>query len=184
MAKEPEIIHSCDGIEEYDNPLPGWWLTMFYGTIVWALIYWVLMPSFWFWDGSMKWSQNKRYDNEVKVAAEQTAKLASTQATAGGLQAMLADPKALEAGKAIFTQNCAACHGANAEGGIGPSLSHPPYWAYGKGSAEDIEFIITKGTNGTPGLNPEAKGGMPAWSQLGTTKIQQVTAYVHSLQGK
>jgi len=184
MAKEPEIIHSCDGIEEYNNPLPSWWLTMFYGTIVFALIYWVLMPSFWFWDGTMKWSQIKKYDNEVKVAAEQSAKVASTQTTAGGLQAVIGDPKAIEAGKALFTQNCAACHGANAEGAIGPNLHTPPYWAYGKGTPEDIEFIITKGTNGTPGLNKESKGGMPTWSQLGSTKIQQLTAYVYSLQGK
>lgn len=183
MAQEPEIIHTCDGIEEYDNPLPGWWLTMFYGSIVFALVYWVLFPSFWFWNGTMQWSQNKRYDEEMKVAAELASKQASTQ-SGGTLQAALGDPAALTAGKAVFTQNCAACHGATGEGGIGPSLANPPYWAYGTGTPEDIAFIVTKGTNGIPGLNKEAKGGMPAWSQLGTHKIQQVTAYVHSLQGK
>ncbi|HEY9854257.1 MAG TPA: cbb3-type cytochrome c oxidase N-terminal domain-containing protein [Stenomitos sp.] len=183
MAKEPEIIHSCDGIEEYNNPLPSWWLTMFYGTIVFAIVYQILFPS-WFGPGLLKWSQITRYDNEVKAAAEQTAKVASAQSTAGGLQAVIADPKAIEAGKALFTQNCAACHGANAEGAIGPNLHQPPYWAYGKGAPEDIQFIITHGTNGTAGLNKESKGGMPTWSQLGSTKIQQLTAFVYSLQGK
>jgi cytochrome c oxidase cbb3-type subunit 3 len=179
MPNEPEIVCSCDGIEEYNNPLPGWWVTLFYGTIVFAIVYQILYPS-WFGPGLLKWSQYKRYDQEVEAAKALAAKAGTAPA---GLASVLSDPKAVEAGKAIFGANCAACHGANAEGGIGPNLHQPPYWAYGSGKAEDLEFIVTNGTNGTPGLSKDSKGGMPSWKgPLGPAKIQQVVAYVYSLE--
>lgn len=177
MSKEPEIIHTIDGIAEYNNPLPGWWLTMFYGTIIFAVIYQVLFPS-WFGPGLLKWSQYKQYDHEMKVASD---KAATTAASGGSIAKIVNDPQAIEAGKAIFTQNCAACHGASATGGIGPNLVKPPYWAYGTGTPEDLEHIVMNGT--TVGMTPAAKGGMPAWGPiLGKTKVQQAVAYVYSLE--
>lgn len=178
MSKEPEIVQTIDGIAEYDNPLPGWWLTMTYGSILFSIVYWVLYPS-WFGPGLLKWSQYKQYDQETKVAVERAA--AGAAKVGGSLLAIVKDPAAIAAGKVIFTQNCAACHGAGGEGGIGPSLIKPPYWAYGKGTPEDLEYIVTNGTK--VGMTPAAKGGMPAWGPiLGKTKIQQAVAFVYSLE--
>lgn len=173
MSHEPRVVRTIDGIEEYDNPLPGWWLTLFYGAIVFAVIYWVLFPS-WLGAGLLKWSQAGQYDREVKEAA----KLAPRT----NLARMLRDPAAIAAGKAVFAANCVACHGANAEGGIGPNLHHPPYWAYGKGSPEDLEFVVNHGTTGVAGLNKAAKGGMPAWTSLGSLKVDEAVAYLYHLE--
>lgn len=169
---EPKILHTIDGISEYDNPSPPWIVATFLVTVAFALVYQVLFPS-WFGPGLLKWSQVKTYDHEVKVAAAVAAKAASAQSTGGGIEAIVKDPAAIAAGKAVFAANCAACHGVTAEGGIGPNLVKPPYWAYGDGKPADIEHIIAKGT---------AKG-MPAWEGvLGKTKVQQVTAFVYDLE--
>ncbi|MBO9541571.1 c-type cytochrome [bacterium] len=168
---EPKILHTIDGIGEYDNPSPPWIVATFYATVVFALVYQVLFPS-WFGPGLLKWSQVKKYDHEVQVASQVAAKAASSEA-ALGIDAIVKDPKAIEAGKAVYAANCAACHGVSAEGGIGPNLVTPPYWAYGTGTPADIEHIISKGT---------AKG-MPAWEGvLGKTKVQQVTAFIYHLE--
>lgn len=168
---EPQVIHSIDGIEEYNNPLPAWWLTLFYGCIIFALIYMVLYPS-WFGAGLLKWSQVSMHEAEVKAYADKAPK--------SGIATMLSDPAAIEAGKAVYAANCVACHGVNLEGTIGPNLKNPPYWAYGTGTPEDMVYIVTHGTTGTAGLNKEAKGGMPTWKALGAAKIDQVVAYIVS----
>lgn len=168
---EAEILHTIDGISEYDNPSPPWIVGTFFATIVFALVYQALFPS-WFGPGLLKWSQVKMHDQEVQVAAAVAAKAASPQA-ALGIEAIVKDPKAIEAGKAVFAANCAACHGVSAEGAIGPNLVKPPYWVSGTGTPADIEHIVSKGT---------AKG-MPAWEGvLGKTKVQQVTAFIYDLE--
>lgn len=170
---EPKILHTIDGISEYDNPSPPWIVATFFATLAFSLVYQLLFPSC-FGPGLLKWGQVKKYDQEVQVASQLAAKAASTQAEAG-IDAVVKDPKAIEAGKAVYAANCAACHGVNAEGAIGPSLVNPPYWVVGTGTPADIEKIVTEGT---------AKG-MPAWGGvLGKTKVQQVTAFVYSLEHK
>jgi cytochrome c oxidase cbb3-type subunit 3 len=168
---EPKILHTIDGISEYDNPSPPWIIMVFLATLAFALVYQVLYPS-WFGPGLLKWSQVKVHEEQVQAASALAAKAASTQADAG-IDAVVKDPAAIAAGKAVFAANCAACHGANAEGGIGPNLVKPPFWVSGNGTPADIEHIVTTGT---------AKG-MPAWGGvLGKTKVQQVTAFVYSLE--
>ena len=83
------------------------------------------------------------------------------------------DPKALEAGKAVFTANCVACHGAAANGLVGPNLTDN-YYLHGYGPT-NVYKVITKGV---------AAKGMPPWGFLGEEKIKQVVAYVLSLEGK
>jgi len=147
-----------DGIEEYDNPLPDWWLGLFIVTIVWAGVY---VVNFHFLSDD---SQEKRYAAEMAAAAERwpqkTAETGAVELTAENIAA----------GKEIFTVNCVACHGANLEGGIGPNLTDDE-WIHG-GNLEDIVRTITEGV-------PEK--GMLTWGPiLGPEKVAKVSAYVYS----
>lgn len=160
----PVLDHSCDGIEELDNPLPRWWLYLFYFTIVFAFGYAVYYPSFWFWPGTSGWSQEKQWASTAVI------KTASAAATDVSLVEMAAKPEVLEAGKKLFSSNCASCHGNNAEGKIGPCLTDS-VWKYGSEDKSILETI----RKGRP-------GGMPAWgSFLKPDQVDSVAAYVHSI---
>ncbi|MFT4623753.1 MAG: cytochrome c oxidase cbb3-type subunit 3 [Myxococcota bacterium] len=147
-----------DGIDEYDNPLPAWWVWLFGFTILWAIGYTAdyhfIRPT----------SQEQAYAAELAAAAEQwpTREVAAAD--------VAADPKSAEAGRAIYQTNCVACHGANLEGGIGPNLKDAE-WIHG-GSIEEVVRTISEGV--------PAKG-MLAWGPiLGPEKIAQVAAFVLS----
>jgi cytochrome c oxidase cbb3-type subunit 3 len=116
--------HSFDGIEEYDNPLPRWWVYMFYGTIVWGLGYQVAMPS-WFGHGTSGWTQLGSYAMEVAAAPKQAA-----DAGADAVLAAMKDPHEVLEGKAVFGRNCASCHGPKAEGDISTNRTQKgmPTW--------------------------------------------------------
>ncbi len=166
MSEEREM-HVFDGIEEHDNPPPTWFNLLFIGTIVWGIGYLILMPGI--GPGLLGWSQNKQYDAEVASAKERFAKAAPATID---LAAAMNDPLVVADGKKIFASSCAACHGPEAKGAIGPNLTDAE-WLYG-GTAEEIVHTVTKG----------APKGMPAWeSQLGAANITKVAAFVHSLGG-
>jgi len=144
-----------DGIEEYDNPLPGWWLGLFYLTIGWAVIYAI---NYHFVSED---SQIKRYETEMAAAAE-------LYPDAGKAVEVVVDAETIAAGKAIFETNCASCHGAALEGGIGPSLVDAD-WLHGSKPGA-IQNTITNGV---------IEKGMPAWGPvLGGDKVAKVAAYV------
>lgn len=164
----PDIrAHSVDGIEEYDNPLPRWWLYGFYLTIGFALVYSVIYPSFWFWGGTSRWSAEKQY---ASIAASAPKPSTAGSNAAAELPRMAADAQIVAAGRAIFVSNCTPCHGMNAEGKIGPPLV-PHRWRYG-GDPASILLTIRKGR----------PGGMPTWgAMMPDDKIITVAAYVYSL---
>ncbi len=150
----------ADGIEEYDNPLPNWWLGLFYFTIAWALLYGVHY-HFVAHRSEVKAlaaeieAANKRWPQEAAAAAATTVDLSEAN---------------VEAGEAIFKANCVACHGANMQGGIGPNLLDTT-WIHG-GKPEEILHTITVGV-------PDK--GMLTWGPiLGPAKVAQVAAYVVS----
>ena len=104
--------HAYDGIQEFDNPLPRWWLMTFYGTVVFSIGYWMAYHSF-----SGAELPRQAYANEMKRAAEEEdARLAQLEREGKGvtedqLWALSKDPKTLAAGEALFKQNCVVCHG-------------------------------------------------------------------------
>ena len=145
----------ADGIEEYDNPLPDWWLGLFIGTIIWAFAYAVHYHVI------ADRSPAKALAAEMASARERWPEGARPASIATG-------EEAVEAGEAIYQANCVGCHGAALEGGIGPSLVDS-VWIHG-GTAEDVVRTITVGV-------PEK--GMLTWGPiLGPEKIGQVAAYV------
>jgi cytochrome c oxidase cbb3-type subunit III len=157
--------HVVDGIEEYDNPLPRWWLYGFYLSIAFAFFYAIVYPSLWFWNGTAGWTSTAQYEATVQNAPKPAVAAAPVD-----LEKMASDANVVAAGKDLFKTYCAACHGDNAEGKIGPPLT-PHQWKYGG----DPESILTTIRNGRP-------GGMPVWSKVMTDdKIQTVAAYVYSL---
>jgi cytochrome c oxidase cbb3-type subunit III len=157
MTKKDQLLgHASDndGIDEYDNALPGWWLGLFLFTILWAIGYAVdyhfLRPT----------SQTARYEEQMAAAKarwpESTAK------------ALVYDDPTLQAGGELYATTCVACHGAELGGGIGPSLVDTA-WIHGA-DPEQIRATITNGVT--------AKG-MPAWGPvLGPDKVAKVTAFV------
>ena len=145
-----------DGIEEYDNQLPTWWLGILYFTVAWGVIYAV------HYHFVAERSQVGDYDAEMALAEErwpepEAAEVAVTE-------------DAVASGQGIFAQYCVACHGADLRGGIGANLVDAE-WVHG-GTTEAIQKTIAEGV-GTK--------GMPAWGTvLGPQKVAQVAAYVYA----
>lgn len=147
----------ADGIEEYDNPLPNWWLGLFYFTIVWAVGY-----TLWY-HPIAKRSEAKAFQEEMAAAQKRWPQ--STMAAKVELT-----PVNIAAGEQIFQANCKPCHGADLHGGIGPNLVDT-VWIHG-GKPDEIVHTITAGV---------AAKGMPTWGPvLGPQKIAQVAAYILS----
>lgn len=146
----------ADGIEEYDNPLPDWWLGLLWLTIVWAAGYGI-------WYHFVGDRSQENY-----LAAEMQAAELRWPEQAMAEVSFAITPEAVAAGEEIYTQNCLMCHGGELEGGIGVALNDDE-WIHG-GEPEDVIRIITEGV-------PEK--GMLTWGPiLGPEKVNQVAAYV------
>ncbi len=146
----------ADGIEEYDNPLPDWWVGLFLFTILWGVGYAV---DYHFISDR---SQAGAYEKEMAAAAIRWPEREAVFETT---------PETLAAGKEIYDANCVGCHAADLTGGIGPDLTDG-VWEHG-GSFEEVSDLITRGV-------PEK--GMLAWGPiLGPQRIGEVTAYILSV---
>ena len=156
---EPRVLghaDEADGIEEYDNPLPDWWLGLFWLTIVWGIAYGV--HYHFIGDRSQ----------EAALAAEMAAADARWPEQAGATLAFSYSDDAAQAGETVYAGNCFPCHGAALEGGIGPSFQDDE-WVHG-GTAADMVRIIREGV---------AAKGMVAWDgMLSPEQINDVTAYL------
>lgn len=164
--------HTWDeDLGEYNNPLPRWWMWLFWITLVFGLAYLALYPGLGSFAGVLKWSSTDQYDNEMARARDRYepiyAKYAAMQ-----VPAVAADPQAREMGQRLFLNTCAPCHASDGRGGRGfPDLTDQD-WLYG-GSPEAITTSITNGRSGI----------MPPWPQLGDEGIKNVAHYVLSLSG-
>jgi len=165
--KDELMGHEYDGILEYDNDLPPWWKYGFALTIVFAFGYFGYYQVAKAGPGS-----HDEYETEMR----QAALLVSADAddpTKLTTYAALKMPADLSAGQGIFATNCAPCHGANAEGKVGPNLTDE-YWLHG-GEINHVYKTIKFGVQGK---------GMVAWKgKLASKQILQVASYVQSLQG-
>lgn len=167
---EPELGHEYDGIREYDNRLPNWWLMTFYGAIVFAFGYWLYFHTFEIGDSAAE-------ALEIELARAAAEAEERDAAMAAGLSdeslvAMSSDAAVVARGKEVFTQNCLACHGANGEGTVGPNLTDA-YWINGH-RPTDIHGVIADG---------RLAKGMPSWKAvLGGGRVRDVAAFVLSLK--
>jgi cytochrome c oxidase cbb3-type subunit 3 len=188
--------HSWDGdLEEYNNPLPTWWVYTFYATVVFAIVYWTIYPSWPFgkgWIGGMSNITYVNSDGETKTHSWNTRALyledmnqaAAAQKpyfdkiSAMSYEQIAKDPDMngfiISAGKAIFADSCAPCHQSGGQGVVGffPNLTDDD-WLYG-GSYDKIHETLVGGR----------RGYMPAFSEvLGGEQIDQLANYVASLSG-
>ena len=171
MEKEKDILmeHDFDGIKELDNRIPPWFNYLFYGTIIFGIIY--MLDYHVFKTGKLP---AQEYQEEMQQAALQRAELVRSGALVNENNVtLLKDASALSEGKDIFKSNCVPCHGENAQGIIGPNLTDQ-YWIHGGG----IKNIFKTIKYGVP-----AKGMLTWEGKLNSREIQEVASYVVSLQG-
>ena len=166
--------HVWDGdLTEYNNPLPRWWINLFYLTIIFGIAYLVWFPGMGSFEGKGEWSSKKQHDIDKKAA---DLKLAKSFAKFHNqpIDVIAKDPQALTTGKRIFINNCAMCHGSDARGARGfPNLSNKD-WQW-PNSPEDI---LTTIRDGRQAAMPALAG--PMESEAG---ISQAVVYVQSLSG-
>ena len=164
--------HIYDGIQEYNNPLPKWWLNMFYITLVFSVGYLILYPGLGKFAGTLGWTQEGQHAKEVEEAKKTYAPLFAKYA-ATPIVELAKIKQATEMGKRIFVNTCFGCHGSDARGNPGyPDLTDKD-WLYGNTPA-DIEFSIVSGRNGImPGFG----------SILSAEQVDGLVQYVGHLSG-
>lgn len=170
QEKALELDHEYDGIRELDNRLPPWWLYGFYGTIIFACVYiWRYHVS-----ETAPLSQQEFAIAMEKAEAQKAAylKKSANNVDENNVK-LLTDASAIDAGKMVFQQNCAPCHGKSGEGTVGPNLTDD-YWLHGGSLAEVFKSV----KYGWP------EKGMRSWKEdLSPMQIAQVTSYIKSIHG-
>lgn len=162
-----------ENLEEYNNPLPRWWMILFYLTIAFAILYLALFPGLGNVKGVLNWSSAGEYDKEMSRAEEKFGPIYAQYASTP-IEELAKNEAALAIGQRIFLNNCAQCHGTDGRGGKGfPNLTDAD-WLYG-GDAAAIKTAVLEGRNGMMPPMSAAVGG-PA-------DVEQVVHYVLSLSG-
>lgn len=181
----PTTGHSWDGIEEYDNPMPRWWVWVFYATIVWGIGYTIAYPAWPLISGATPGvlgastradvaAEIKRFDDANATIKQQLIDADLTTVSANAELMSFAE----NAGAAVFRTNCTTCHGSGANGVEGkgyPSLLDDD-WLWG-GDVEAIHTTITHGIRNT--THPEARySEMPKFGVDGLLEPQQISEVV------
>ncbi|MFN4237478.1 MAG: cytochrome-c oxidase, cbb3-type subunit III [Vogesella sp.] len=162
-----------EDLAEYNNPLPRWWMLMFYLTLIFAAVYLVLYPGLGTWKGIRGWTSVGQYKEE-KAAAEAKYQPLYDKYLKQDVKTVAADPEAQAMGKRLFQTYCVQCHGSDARGAKGfPNLTDSD-WLYG-GDEKAIHASIAAGRIGQ----------MPAFgAAFGEEKVKDTANYVMSLSGK
>lgn len=164
------LNHDYDGIKELDNNLPPWWVYLFYGCIVFAVVY---MVRFEIMGGDNQEMELKKELAQAKIDVAEYMKTAPDLMDEKTV-VLLTEPADLAEGKVIFTTNCAACHRADGGGQIGPNLTDD-HWILGGGIKNIFHTLVNGGRDGK---------GMIAWKgTLKPKEMQKVASYILSLKG-
>lgn len=174
-SKGPAQLHGHvwdENLQEYNNPLPRWWMWLFWLTLVFGAVYFVLYPGLGHWPGKFGWSSVGQYKAEVR-AEDAVVKPIYDKYMKQDLLAVAADPEAQAMGQRLFLTYCAQCHGSDAKGAKGfPNLTDSD-WLHG-GEPETVQTTIMGGRN----------GAMPPFGPvLGADGVKDVANYVRSLSG-
>ena len=180
--------HEWDGIRELDNPLPRWWLWVFYACIAVAAVYWVLMPS---WPGLTGYSKGilGQSDREAVVGELQALTAVrgaqAARLSTASLDEIERDPElqayAQAVGQSVFGDNCATCHGTGGVGAKGYANLRDDVWLWG-GELADIHRTIQVGIRSG---GPDARfSQMPAFGRdqmLTPAQVDDLTEFVVAL---
>ena len=155
--------HNYDGIREYDNRLPNWWILIFFGTIIFGFHYWIHYTL----GGGQTQVQELAIDmSALPKVTERTWNEIELQGKTDG-------PELVKMGLAIYNSKCSVCHGPEGQGIIGPNLADN-FWIHGKGERKDIIQVVVKGV---------LEKGMPAWEGiLSEDEEFAVTGFIYSLR--
>jgi cytochrome c oxidase cbb3-type subunit III len=168
QAEDLLMDHEYDGIQEYDNPLPRWWVWIFWGTFFFAIGYFVHYHV-----THTGQSVLAEYQEEV-AAAKASAPPEWAPVAEAELAALMKQPDAVSAGKSVFDTRCMPCHGDKAQGVVGPNLTDNS-WIHGDGKLEDLFKVVSEGV---------AAKGMPEWRrQLSRDEVMKVVAFIGTLRG-
>ncbi len=183
--------HEWDGLKELNQPLPKWWIYIFWTTIAWAMVWFVLYPSIpglhSYYHGLMGYSQRAAVDQDVAAVVKQRAAYMD-RIKVMSFADITKDPQlqavALTAGRVAFANNCQPCHGAGGGGNPGYPALAAGNWLWG-GTVDAIQQTVTYGIRS--GLDDARQSQMPRFGADGLLKpaeIQQVADYVMSLYGQ
>ncbi len=163
--------HQYDGIQEYDNPMPGWWVWIFVGSVFFAIFY--VLGFELGYINSYEDDLEESLANLETIRAEYAATQPVFEVDEASLMAYENDPQKVEAGAVHYQAQCVACHGPEGQGLIGPNLTDS-YWVLG-GTNVDIYTVISKGS---------LQKGMPPWEAMFTPEQRaELVAFVRSLEG-
>ena len=162
-----------ENLEELNNPLPRWWLIMFYITLVFGIGYLILYPGIGIFSGLLGWSQEEQYMQEMQDADARYGPIYEKYLGID-IKELVDDPEAVKLGERLYSTYCTTCHGSDARGVRGFPNLRDHDWLYG-GTPEKIKETIMKGR----------QGAMPAWKDsLGDEGVFQVSRYVQGLSGR
>ena len=161
-----------EDLRELNNPLPRWWLGLFWITVIFSIAYLVLFPGLGRFEGALGWSQQKQYEQEMATAR------AAFEERFGhfdelSIVELAGDPQAVEMGRNLYAHNCSTCHGSDARGARGyPNLTDD-HWIWGSQPGQ-IEHSVVLGRRAV----------MPAFGDaLGEDGVRNVAVYVQQLAG-
>lgn len=165
--------HVWDGdLQEYNQPLPLWWLMLFYITIIFGVGYLLLYPGLGNYAGMLGWTQDGQYEKQLRQARYRYGEIYDRLADLS-IEQLAQDEQALAIGHRLYVNNCSVCHGSDARGAPGfPNLADDD-WLYG-GDPRNIEISVV---NGRAGMMPPMAGAMSEQA------LDDVVEYVRSLSG-
>ncbi len=169
-----ETGHTWDGdLSEYNNPLPRWWLNLFYITIFFSLGYLILYPGLGNFAGTLGWTSTGALQEDMERAEAELAPIFARYADMS-IEDISRNEDAMRLAASVFANNCTTCHGSDARGALGfPNLTDG-HWQWG-GSPDQVLASILQGRHGV----------MPGWgSLLGERGVAETAVYVQKLAGQ
>lgn len=163
-----------EDLMEYNNPLPRWWLGMFYITLIFGIVYLALYPGLGTFKGYLGWTSEQSYEEEMAAADERYGPLFQKYQSQD-LITVSQDTHAQKMGERLFLNYCSTCHGSDARGARGFPNLRDNDWLWGS-DAQTIKQTILDGRRGL----------MPAWGGPlgGAEGVANMTDYVLSLSGR
>ncbi|MBN8645141.1 MAG: c-type cytochrome [Planctomycetes bacterium] len=164
------LEHAVDGIREYDNPTPGWWHLLFWGTIIFSAVY-----GAFFHFSEFAWDERDTHTREQSAYyARLFGALGDLEGDDATIAGLMSEEKWLKVGHSVYARNCAQCHGAEGGGINGPNMTDDAY--KNVKTLADVYKIVSEGV---------VEKGMPAWNnRLQKNERVVVAAFVASLRGK
>jgi cytochrome c oxidase cbb3-type subunit 3 len=161
--------HEYDGIQEFDNRLPNWWLWIMYGTLIFGLAYWIFFHTL----GIGELPRDKFDRVMTQAQEEQLARMEAAGIDNEFYVTMSQNAASVAEGREVFVTHCVACHLDDGRGSVGPNMTDE-YWIHGCEPMQ-MRAVIHNGV---------AAKGMPAWlNQLGPSRVNAVIAYLLTIKG-